>query len=90
MKHLREQVRDAIRRSEKTRYRLSQETGIDQAQLCRMMAEGKGISVEALETLAAALGLEIILRPCRNRSLAKRKTRPAGSSRPAHKCPRTA
>ena len=65
MKPALEQIRDAIRRSKKTRYRLSKETGIAESQLCHLMAGRKGVSVEALEKLADALGLEIILRPRR-------------------------
>ena len=56
-------IRKAIEASDKTRYRLSKETGIDQAQLSRLMSGKEGVSVENLERLAEALGLEIIIRP---------------------------
>jgi len=56
-------IRKAIEASDKTRYRLSQETGIDQAQLSRLMSGKEGVSVENLERLAEALGLEIVIRP---------------------------
>ena len=59
------QIRKAIRQSEKTRYRLWKETGITQAQLSAFMAEKKGLSVEALETLAAHLGLRVMAMPAR-------------------------
>jgi hypothetical protein len=60
-----EQLRKAIQGSEKTRYKLWQETGIDQGQLARFMAGTAGLSVENIEKLAEALGLEIIVRPKR-------------------------
>lgn len=62
------QIRNAINTSDKTRYRLSKETGIAQSQLSRLMTGQEGLSYENLEKLADALGLEIIIRP------AKRKT----------------
>ena len=66
-------IHDAIRRaisdSEKTRYRLWQETGIAQSQLCEFVHGRRGMSMDNLETLADALGLEIVVRP------AKRKKR---------------
>ena len=56
-------IRRAIETSNKTRYRLSKETGIDQAQLSRLMSGKEGVSMENLERLAEALGLEIVIRP---------------------------
>ena len=55
-------IRDAITESDKTRYRLSQETGISQAQLCEFLHGRRGMSIENLETLAEALGVEITVR----------------------------
>ncbi len=60
-----EQLRKAIQSSEKTRYKLWQETAIDQGQLARFMAGTDGLSVANVERLAEALGLEIIIRPKR-------------------------
>jgi transcriptional regulator with XRE-family HTH domain len=58
-------VADTIRRamlsSEKSRYQLARESGVDQAALCRFAA-GSGLRTESLETLGWALGLEIIVR----------------------------
>jgi hypothetical protein len=65
MQAIYEQLRKAIQSSEKTRYKLWQETGIDQGQLARFMAGGAGLSVENVEELIKALGLEIIIRPKR-------------------------
>jgi transcriptional regulator with XRE-family HTH domain len=55
--------REAIAASDKSRYRLWKETGIGQSQLSRLMSGDEGLSVENLEKLAEAMGLEIILRP---------------------------
>jgi transcriptional regulator with XRE-family HTH domain len=58
-----DEIRKAIEVSDKTRYRLWQETGIKQSQLSRLMSGQGGVSVENLERLAEALGLEIVIRP---------------------------
>lgn len=60
-------IRKAIESSEVTRYRIAKDTGISQPQLCRLMSGKTGLSIEALERLADYLGLEIILRPKRQR-----------------------
>jgi len=65
MSKLLDEIREAIRASDKTRYRLSKETSIPQSQLSRLMTGEKGVSLDALERLAEALGLEIIIRPKR-------------------------
>lgn len=69
-----DEIRKSIGTSDKTRYRLWQETGISQAQLSQFMAGDKGLSVEALEKLAHCLNLEIIARPLKP-SKSKRKDR---------------
>lgn len=55
-------IRQAIRDGDKSRYQLWQETGIDQGQLSNFLAGKKGLSFESLERLADALGLEIVVR----------------------------
>lgn len=55
-------IRQAIKASGKTRYQLSKETGLDQSHLSRLMKGGAGLSLEALERLAGALDLDIIIR----------------------------
>jgi transcriptional regulator with XRE-family HTH domain len=57
-----DEIRKAIEASDKTRYQLWKETGIKQSQLSRLMSGRGGVSVENLELLAAALGLEILIR----------------------------
>ena len=54
-------LRRAIKASDKTRYQLWRETGIDQGQLSRLMQGKSGLSVESLERLAKALGLTITI-----------------------------
>jgi transcriptional regulator with XRE-family HTH domain len=60
-------IRTAIESSEVTRYRIAKDTGISQPQLSRLMGGKAGLSIEALERLADYLGLEIIIRPKRQR-----------------------
>ncbi len=60
-------IRKVIAESDKTRYRLWQETGISQAQLCEFLHGRRGMSIENLETLAKALGLEITVRPAKRK-----------------------
>lgn len=60
-------IRKAIAESAKTRYQLWQETGISQTQLCEFLHGRRGMSMDNLETLAKALGLEIQIRPIMKR-----------------------
>lgn len=62
-----DEIRAAILKSGKTRYRISKETGVGQPHLSRLMTGEAGLSIEALERLADYLGLEIIIRPKRQR-----------------------
>ena len=73
MSEIRDEIRKAIKASNKTRYRLSKETGIVQSQLSRLMSGEKGVSLDNLERLADALDLEIVIRPKRARKSAMRK-----------------
>ena len=57
---LSEQVRQAIDTCGKTRYQISQDTGIDQATLCRFMGGKGGLSNPILDTLGKYLGLRIV------------------------------
>jgi hypothetical protein len=67
MSRILDEIRRAIEASDKTRYRLSLETRIPQSQLSRLMTGEKGLSFEALERLAEALGIEIVIRPRKTR-----------------------
>lgn len=63
-----DQIRKAMKASEKTRYSLWKETGIDQSHLFKLWNGEAGLSVENLERLADALGLEIIIRPTKRKA----------------------
>jgi len=73
MSRILDQIRKAIEASDKTRYRLSKETGIAQSQLSRLMTGEEGLSFENLERLIDALGLEIIIRQRGRRVRNRRK-----------------
>lgn len=73
---LTEQLRTAILDSEKTRYRLSIETGIDQATLSRFVHRKMGINLDSASKLADVLGLE--LRPKQAAPAKKTSTKPKG------------
>ncbi len=67
MGQLLDEIRIAIEASRKTRYRIAKDTGISQTQLSRLMSGERGLSIDALETLAGYLGLKIVVRPKRHR-----------------------
>jgi plasmid maintenance system antidote protein VapI len=52
-------LRDAVRASDKTLYRLALETGIGQDQLSRFVREERGLSLETAGVLAVALGYQL-------------------------------
>lgn len=54
------QVRRAILASGLSRYRISQETDVDQAALSRFMAGKTGLTLASLDALADVLGLRIV------------------------------
>lgn len=56
-------IRREVKRSKKSRYRISKETGITESQLSLLMSGKRGLRYEALELLAENLGLEIVIRP---------------------------
>ena len=56
-------IRKAIGRSPDSRYRIAQESGVSQGQLSRFVHGHTGLSAQALEQVADALGLEIVVRP---------------------------
>ena len=67
MGRLLNQIRDAIGASGESRYRIAKETGIAESVLSRLMSGKRGLSIDALETLADYLGLDIVMRPKRRR-----------------------
>jgi len=60
-------IRKAIKASDKSRYRISRDLGISEGQLSELMGGTKGLSVEAVERLIEYLGLEVVIRPKRQR-----------------------
>ena len=48
---LSDQIRQAIEACGKTRYKVSQDTGIDQATLCRFMGRKGGLSIQGIDTI---------------------------------------
>jgi len=69
-----DQLREAIKTGSKSRYQLWKETDIDQGQLARFMARISGLSVESMERLVDALGLEIVIRPEKVGAKSKKRT----------------
>jgi transcriptional regulator with XRE-family HTH domain len=58
---LSDQLRHLIRGSGISRYRLAQDTGIDQAMLSRFMAGKGGLSMNSIDALAAVLRISLAL-----------------------------
>ena len=58
-KTLTEQLREAIRQADKSRYRISQETGINEAGLSRFVRGLAGLSLESIDKIGECLELEI-------------------------------
>ena len=54
-----DQLRQAVRESELTRYAISVKTGIDQGTLCRFIRGERGMSLDSVDRLMDCLGLEI-------------------------------
>ena len=52
-----EQLRQAIDQDERSRYRISMETGIPQGQLSRFMHSKGGLSLRSVDRLCECLGL---------------------------------
>ena len=73
MSKILDEIREAIKASDKSRYRLSKDASIPQSQLSRLMTGEKGLSFEALERLVEALGLEIVIRKRKPKRRQKRK-----------------
>ena len=64
-----EAIRKHIKSCGKTRYRIAQETGVGEDQLCRIM-QGKTCTVETADILLKYFGLELV---SKKRTKAKKK-----------------
>jgi hypothetical protein len=64
-----EAIRKHIKTCGKTRYRISQDTGVDEATLCRIAA-GRTCSTDTADILCKYLGLELV---AKKRRKAKKK-----------------
>ena len=62
-----EQLREAIRKDERSRYRISIETGIPQGQLSRFMHDKGGLSLRSVDLLCSCLELTITVRKQKGR-----------------------
>ncbi len=58
---LSDQIRDAVRKSDLSRYEIWKATGIDQGALSRFVAGKAGMSFVSLDRLADLLGLNIAI-----------------------------
>jgi hypothetical protein len=61
-KKVSEQIRDAIRKADVSRYRIALDTGITEAALSRFMSRQRGLGMDALDGLAAYFDLELVKR----------------------------
>jgi DNA-binding phage protein len=59
---LTDQLRRAVDAAEKSRYRIALDAGIDHATLSRFMNRKGGLSMDGLDRLAEALGLELTVK----------------------------
>ncbi len=57
---LSDQLRQAIAESGSSRYRIAQETGIDESALAKFFNGQRGLSLPSLDALVEYLGLELV------------------------------
>ncbi len=62
-KPISDQLREAILRCGKTRYRICQETGLNEGVLSRFINTDAGLSMESVDMLCECIGAELVLRP---------------------------
>lgn len=67
MSRMDDAIREAIKRSGQTQYRIAKETGIAQSALSRLASGERGLSTDAIERIAEYLGMEIVIRPKRRK-----------------------
>jgi transcriptional regulator with XRE-family HTH domain len=60
-----EQLREAIRKGKLSQAELARATGLGEAQISRFLGGSRGLSLESIDKLMDALGLQIVIRPKR-------------------------
>jgi DNA-binding Xre family transcriptional regulator len=61
-RHVSEQLRRAVRKSDVSRYAICKAIGIDQATMSRFMSGERGLRLECIDQLCEFLNLELIAR----------------------------
>lgn len=56
-------IRKAIEASDKSRYQIAKESGVNLSHLQRAMNGETGLSIANVQRLAEVLGLEVVIRP---------------------------
>ena len=57
-----DEIRNAVNESNLSQYKIAKDTGLDKAQLSRLMSGERGLSIDSAEKLVDYLGLEISIR----------------------------
>jgi transcriptional regulator with XRE-family HTH domain len=57
-----ERIRQAVEMADVSRYRIAQETQIEESALSRFVSRERGLSMEAIDALAEFFGLELVAR----------------------------
>ena len=70
-----DQLRRAVEASDKTRYRISKDTGIDEGNLSRFVKRGAGLSADNIDKLCEYLGLRLVAETRPERKQGTKKTR---------------
>ena len=65
-------LRRAIQRSGKSRYRISQDTGVSEAVLCKFMQAERGMLLPSIDKLYGYLGLRLVAKDQPERKRTKR------------------
>lgn len=65
-------LREAIEACGMSRYRIAQETGVNESTLSRFVSSGKGLSMDNCDRLCEFLGLELTAKVKRRRAAKER------------------
>jgi hypothetical protein len=76
-----DQLREAVRRCGKTRYRISRESGIDEGTLCRFVNGDVGMRTATINILCRYLGARLVVDSPTEKQAAKEKANPKVSRR---------